>query len=328
MEAARLRVASVVLEVMSHENQHWVPKFLIKSFSDTDGRVFCLNIKTDEVKKRPPKRAASGAGFYEFVINDETISFEDRLEKIETVAAPILKHTTSSRSVAGLTDPQRRGVANFMAAQSFRTQAFYWGLELGSSRQQFGPAFMQLWQSAFLLSAEILRRRWIVMVIDHDDVFYLGDHPVVLQDTENRSKEKELGFDIAGVEAFLPISPKCALYMPCFSTSEQIILGYENALSACRAKERGSGTTIENAEFLKLVQRVINNSGALYKAITQGSALIAARENVENLNYLQCFWASSALYSNRRDFSFAKKVFNENPQYRSPVRARLAPFGS
>ena len=44
---------------MSNENQHWVPKFLIKAFADTDGCVFSLNIQTDEVTKPPPKNAAS-----------------------------------------------------------------------------------------------------------------------------------------------------------------------------------------------------------------------------------------------------------------------------
>jgi hypothetical protein len=34
---------------MSDENQHWVPKFLIKNFADSDGQVFCLDIHTDWV---------------------------------------------------------------------------------------------------------------------------------------------------------------------------------------------------------------------------------------------------------------------------------------
>src|SRR5664280_1183508 len=43
---------------------------------------------------------------------------------------------------------------------------------------------------------------------------------------------KLLGFDIEGVEAFMPLSPKCVLYMPCASVSRQIIGGYEDALAA------------------------------------------------------------------------------------------------
>jgi Protein of unknown function (DUF4238) len=65
---------------MSGENQHWVPKFLIKNFADADARVFSLDIQTDEVIKPPPKSAASAEGFNDFVMNGETVSFEDRLE--------------------------------------------------------------------------------------------------------------------------------------------------------------------------------------------------------------------------------------------------------
>ena len=32
---------------MPNENQHWIPKFLVKNFTDIDGRVYCLNIQND-----------------------------------------------------------------------------------------------------------------------------------------------------------------------------------------------------------------------------------------------------------------------------------------
>ena len=44
---------------MSDENQHWVPKFLVKNFADRDGRVFCLDIHTDQMTKPPPRQAAN-----------------------------------------------------------------------------------------------------------------------------------------------------------------------------------------------------------------------------------------------------------------------------
>jgi hypothetical protein len=215
---------------MSNENQHWVPKFLIKNFADAGGRVFCLDIQTNEITKPPPKHAASSVGFNEFLMDGRTVSFEDKLEKIETLAAPILKQIVDLRSVSWLTEKQRTRVADFMAAQSFRTEAFYKGMELRLSRQEFGAVFEQLWRSAFGVSANIVSRKWVVTTIEHDDVFYLGDHPLVLQNTANPSSNKDLGLDIEGVEALLPLAPKCALYMPCATTSREIISGYEKAL--------------------------------------------------------------------------------------------------
>jgi hypothetical protein len=314
--------------IFSNQNQHWVPKFLIKNFADSDRHVFCLNIKTNEIAKPSPKHAASSVGFYDFLMGEEKVSFEDRLGKIETAAAPVLKRIVSSRSIVGLTETERNQVADFMAAQSFRTESFSKGLELPLSRQESGPIFAQLWRSAFLPSAEIMRRKWVIMAIDHDDVFYLGDHPVVLQHTEKPPTDKELGFDIQGVEAFLPLAPKCALYMPCASTSQLIISGYEKALEIIRQTEmRKSILSIEDSELVKMSESLIQNSRALYQSLVAGVTLTVVPENVENLNYLQCLWAHAAVYSNSRDFSFARRVFRENPQYRGTVKVRLAMVG-
>ncbi len=315
---------------MSDENQHWVPKFLIKNFADTDGRVFCLNIKTDEITKPPPKYAASSPGFNNFSTEGGAVSFEDQLEKIETSAAPALRRIVNSRSIAGLTEKQRIDVSNFIAAQSFRTEAFYKGLDTAQHRENFGSVFSALWRSAFLLSAEILRRKWAIMTIENDEIFYLGDHPVVLQHTENPSSDQDLGFDIQGVEAFLPLTPKCALYMPCASTSQEIISGYENALAAPEiirlAKLQGNDALIDTEKFLEISRRIMRNTRELYEAFTIGSAFVATSENIENLNYLQCAWAHAAVYSNKRDFIFAKKVFRQSPQYRSTVKVKLGTF--
>jgi len=312
---------------MSDENQHWVSKFLVKNFADGDGRVYSMDIHTGEIRKPPPKYAAARAGFNEFLINGQEVSFEDHLEALETPAAPVLQRIVSSRSTGWLSMKQKACLAKFMAAQSFRTEAFYKGINVQLSRQQFGPIFSELWRSAFIVANEIVRRQWILMVIEHDDVFYLGDHPLVLQNTEHPADAGDLGFDVKGVEAFLPLSPTCALYMPCLTTSEEIRSGYEKALlrhqTMRSAAIRGIPFPSIRPDYLHLVQRVIGNSHPLYKAIVDGCPITAKAENVENLNYLQCAWSHTTLYSNRKNFMFAKRVFRENPQYRDVPRTRL-----
>jgi hypothetical protein len=169
------------------------------------------------------------------------------------------------------------------------------------------------------------------MTIEHSDVFYLGDHPVVLQNTDNPAAAQNLGFDVEGTEIFLPLTPKYALYMPCTSVSKQGIAAYLDAVAAPdnlrRANELGVDTSMSDEEFLALAQRVLDGFGPLYRSLTDGVAFVAAPENVENLNYLQCAWAHAALYSNRRDFTFAKHVFSNTPQYRELVKVRLVTYG-
>jgi hypothetical protein len=309
---------------MSDENQHWVPKLLLKKFADTDGRVFRLNLHSNEVTKPPPKKAASSPGFNNFDIEGQVVSFEDRLEKVETKAAPVLKRIIEDRSLSGLSSIDRKKVADFVAAQSFRTEAFYKGLENNPSRKDFGSLFTQLWDSSFILSARIEARHWALMVIEHDDVFYLGDQPVVLQRTFDPKNGSDLGFDVQGVEAFMPLCPACALFMPCRSVSDPLIASYEAAVDLHRtvrtAVMRGfSGGSSE----LATAQDVIRRGDPLYQAYTAGAPIKAKPENVQNLNYLECSWAHAGVYSNRRDFTFARKVLSENPQYRSTPTTRL-----
>ena len=123
---------------MSDVNQHWVPKLLLKKFADTDGRVLRMDIHSNAVSKPPPRNAASSPGFNNFDIGGQIVSFEERLEKVETKAAPVLKRIIEARSLLGLSTIDRKKVADFVAAQSFRTEALYEGLENNPSRKDFG----------------------------------------------------------------------------------------------------------------------------------------------------------------------------------------------
>jgi hypothetical protein len=112
--------------------------------------------------------------------------------------------------------------------------------------------------------------------------------------------------------------------MPCRSVSDPLIASYEAALELHRTVRtvvmRGFGG---GSSELATAQDAIRRGDPLYQAYTAGVPLKAKPENVENLNYLQCNWAHAAVYSNRRDFTFARKVFSENPHYRSTPTTRL-----
>jgi hypothetical protein len=309
---------------MSDQNQHWVPKFLIRNFVDHDGRVFCLDTHLDRVTKQSPKKAASELGFNDFTLNGEAVSFEDKLGKIESKAAPVLKRMIRDKSLSWVGREERGRVAEFMAAQSFRTKAFYEGLVGRPNRQEFGGIFSQLWESTFITANEIARRHWILMVIEDDEVFYLGDNPIVLQRTDDPKDGSSLGFDVKGIEAFMPLSPKCALYMPCRSTSNDRIARYDAAMELHRVVRLCAWRGVPGgSNELQMAQLVIRSLHPLVTALKSGAPLMAGRENVENLNSLQCSFAHAAVYSNRGDFAFARRVFRESPQYKTVPKTSL-----
>ena len=86
---------------------------------------------------------------------------------------------------------------------------------------------------------------------------------------------------------------------------------------------RTTPTGGQELNYLNYVFKIFGGSSgrpdptrAAFEAFTEGTPIVAASENIENLNYLQCSWAC-ALYSNRRDFAFARRVSGEHPEYRN-----------
>ena len=122
----------------------------------------------------------------------------------------------------------------------------------------------------------------------------------------------------------MPVSPKSALYMPSRDTSDDRIARYDAAVelhsvvrSAALRRLPGGSSELQTAQL------VIRALHPLVMAFRRGAPLTANRENVENLNYLQCSWSHAAVYSNRNNFAFARRVFRENPHYKSLPKTSL-----
>lgn len=318
----------------SGENQHYVSKFLLKNFADIDGKVFWLNKKTDEVKKRPPKFLGSRIDFNELSIEGKAISFESAFEKLETRAGVGFKKIKETGSLKTLDANERRNISNFIATQAYRTLAFREGLS-DKDKENTGKIYQQLWESSFIISNEIETRRWILMNNSTNMDFYLGDNPVVLQNTENPGGGQTLGFDISGVEAYLPITPKLALYMPCNFIFREMMDGYRNAhplqqqaLKAMRTGQNRLSPDFTWREVLLSANKIISDSSGFFNAAIKQDPLEVLLENVENLNYLQVSWAYDSVFSQRKDFSFAIKVLTQSPQYRNSNKSKVVPFGS
>ncbi len=303
------------------QNQHFVPQLLLKKFVDRDGRLFFLDKRTDQFGKIAPKRAASKAGFYEFSVDGMELSLEERFQKHEAKAGKALQKLASGASPLKLSVDERDDLAAFIALQSFRTEAFLANLQGQETRADQGKVLARLWDSLFLVAPLIACRHWMVMQIVNDEVFYLGDNPVVLQNTEAPSSQGALGFDVVGVEAFLPITPKLALYLPCRSISDQIITAHRDGI--VMQKElwaRGRGMTVEAIT----VGKALRGTRVLHDAAVLGTPVVAGPESILNLNYLQCSWAHRHIFSNRADFETAKMIFEKTPQYRGSPKSSFA----
>jgi hypothetical protein len=234
-------------------------------------------------------------------------------------------------STAGLNVAELMAISDFVSVQCLRTKSFYIGLEPVGSRAEFGSAFSLLWKSALIESRHIRARPLIALLAPEGYNFFLSDHPVTLQHTENPSSRAPLGMDIAGVEIYMPLSPRISLYWPCARIADEFVSGYSIGEEIHRLVRRStiSGRIVPGLDRVSLLdlQRSMARVTPMRNAIVLGSGVNVTQEVIDNANYLQCMWAHSAIFSSTNDFAFARRVFAENPQYRGVPRVGLLQKG-
>ncbi|MEO1729122.1 MAG: DUF4238 domain-containing protein [Pseudomonadota bacterium] len=306
------------------ENHHWVPKFLLRNFASDDGRVFYYNLANRQIGKRPPKQLASRPNFNDLLVSGEPTSFERVYERIETRAAPVVKQLIAAKRVSDLSRIQRFALSEFLAAQSFRTEAYRRGLAAGRQGIDLGDVLSSHLEDIESLALMISDRRWALMESPQGTYFLIGDNPLVLQDLERPSEGGALGLDMANVEVFMPLSPSLALYMPSREVGDQIVEGYWNALQLAFASIDG----LPNSQSLgpaerEVVDRCLTSAGPLYRALRLGEVLPAEQDNVVNLNALQIFWAANEVFSRSSDFSFVEHVLAESPSANTIIPVRI-----
>jgi len=94
-----------------------------------------------------------------------------------------------------------------------------------------------------------------------------------------------------------------------------------------RAKAAGVYPLGREADQLDVMETLIDRNMGFYDAVTSGIPLPSTLENIENLNYLQVMFSHESIFSDRRDFAFARKVLHNTPQYQETLKTSLFEFG-
>lgn len=230
-------------------DQHYVPQLLLKGFCENNSkRVWVFEKETSRVFPSNIRNVACQRGFYDFVVNNEMISFDSSLGKLEDDTAGLLDRVRSTTSVSWLSRSERIILATFVAAQFIRTDArrkmyhqlterMYSSLEARNAAQSLLAALRPLTeeeakQESILmlpkltaeLAPHVLEKRWVLNVAPNQSPLLIGDAPVAMDNTVGSRilNRPSLGFAVPGVEIYLPISHRLCLMFLCPSIEESL----------------------------------------------------------------------------------------------------------
>ncbi len=306
---------------------HYVPKLLLRSFVASDGKINLLNIRTEVRSRRPISQVAGETGFFHFEFpGGGKRTAESHLQRIESDAARVIKRIVRDRSVAFLVDIDKKKLSKFIVAQSFRTKAFFAGLN-GSDSESRAMVWSLLWRSLDRQVDMLLSRDFILLQALSGSTFLIGDHPVTLQVAESPDQGGQVGFDVKGVEGFMPIASDLALWLPPEELIAEIVDGYQSASTIHQAMHSHSvskeGSVAEESELQLVARRAVASAFPIYFAKSSGSPLMLTSENMENFNSLQILFSSTEVFSADGNFDFALRVLSESPGFSRTVKTQI-----
>lgn len=326
---------------MPQENQHYVPRFMLRKFSSgKKPKVFVFDKSNDNEFQSNVKNLASETGFYELEVESGVFSAEASLSKLEGTASGIIKKLVENEDLSILTKQEILLLSVFFAVQFVRTKEHRLKFEklgsvleerlramganadqikeaIGSSEDVDSTKLFGLRSisdvSEFL--PRFLNKTWLLYKNETDTPFYTSDNPVTLYNQNDYGLLGNLGLGVKGVEIYIPLSPNLLLSIVCPSISENII-------------SQNAGIIDDNGFVCELAAEILGKDitelADLLAGIRTGSSIQVNEENVKMMNSLQVIHSSRQVYSSNGDFSLAKEMIKSDASYRSGLGIEIS----
>ena len=329
------------------KNQHFVPQHIQKAFASNDkGQVWCFDKKKEKAFQTSPSNILSETYFNDFNIKYEgkefIVSSEEWCTKVEGTYQPALNKILDTEDLKSLSEHEFAGLLFLMPFQAFRTRTFRNMTEtmrldlVNQIKEKSPPGFdpateldelrqlsedqtkmfhLQMLREMVPEMVKVLLQKNIFLLkAPEGHNFILGDDPVVLHNDNKSNLLGNLGWEVKGIQIYMPISPRLILAAWCPSLSKiarqeireisvhlinlSLTLGRRDALQyeAIRKKALADTTALKQ----------------LLKNISSGIPAIISPENVVFYNSLQILSASRFVISRSNNFQLARKMIADN----------------
>lgn len=319
---------------MSHPTrQHFVPRLLLREFTDLDsGLVYVYDKHDDRAFQATPKRIGAQNSFYDLEVSESiTLTAEEGLSRVEGSASKIIDKIRLNESMDEVSEKERARLALFIAVQTYRVPHMRKNLLHTSNLMEefferigIDPSEVENWESmdpedakrltlemmaesAETLAPHIFNKLWFLQRTTIDQPFYISDNPVALHNEPSRGPFGNIGFAVEGVQIHLPISRTLSLFLLCPSHGPTI-RSVRNQLWGILKNSPRSSRSLWDA---------VLRSAKLNNALDYGSPIDLKPANVRHHNSLQVKYASRWIYAPSPDFKLVKEMLKDNESFRT-----------
>ncbi len=339
------------------ENQHYVPRFLLKNFCPPLGNKETIDVFDKRELRLFKANISKIAAEIDFnVINTlgHRVSLENGYTAIENVAAPLVAKLRTARTLTVLTSEERYTLAIFAGSMFLRNARLRGDIKAIGARikeivsANFGKRALTpevssadsdeyaKHMASYIHFDEVktyadmfLEKDWLLVGPDAGGSFVLSDNPVVMHNDNDYGPYGNFGILVPGIYIYLPVAPDLVLGFWCPSNRKRLLENFRRGFEGIRTMERlrrlGMDKFDDAIAFnFHEYERVILESYNYIYSIESGNACSIGRAAREHLNVLQVYSSSRFILGAGGNEGYIVNYLDEFPEARQPFRVRVS----
>jgi len=330
------------------QNQHYVPKFILRNFlsNETKEQVSVFRKSSRKGFQTSIRNIMAERRFHEFSIDAEFIaSFEESVGRIEDMVLPTYRKVVTERRLEG-TAEERTNLALLIAFQFVRTrqqrdmfvqaeqqlkrhlEKYAGSIEQIEGYEPLTPDMLTRQHVEFIRGAipeflpHIVCKDLLLLEATEGRSFYLADNPVCLYNSAPADPMfGNIGLAIEGIEIYLPLSSDLMLAAWCPSRLREMQHHRDTAFDEVRRQLLAQVRLGKiRPDMMRIQLQVMEEMGrpaeALLRNVENGTPAAMTAENMDFTNSLQMTYARDYVICKQGDFRLARKFMDDFPCHR------------
>lgn len=312
------------------ENQHYVPKMLLKYFCNLQsGNVHCFDKHTEKTFASNPKNLASERNFYVTDFTGDAVTIEPVLSLLEAKTATVIDTIISTQSLKNLSQDDLSILRFFVAIQHLRVkqqreaikqvaETFkkrFKGMDDVTDEAIKDVMVKNLLNSAPELAFELTNKDCVLLKPLPGDTFYISDHPVVMHNEKPAGPFLgNLGYRVKGIQIYMPLTPTLCLGFWCKTVKIPIYTGVEKYKAF--KDQFPQDLPIEHKQLQADLEKAVSQLQPIYDAIEGGYPMESSSANTRLLNSRQVMFSSRFIYSANDNFDLVQEMLVDDPRFK------------